>query len=98
MAIIRKRTVEIMKGFGEPLGKSLSLSLSAYAWNAEQRTGLINATAPFLLFFPNSLPNSIRFSLRRSGAFANRGVVLVRATLRKNYRSLSSQAGTNLLE
>lgn len=96
MAIIRKRTVEIMKGFGEPLGKSLSLSLSAYAWNAEQRTGLINATAPFLLFFPNSLPNSIRFSLRRSGAFAN--VVLVRATLRKNYRSLSSQAGTNLLE
>lgn len=96
MAIIRKRTVEIMKGFGEPLGKSLSLSLSAYAWNAEQRTGLINAT--FLLFFPNSLPNSIRFSLRRSGAFANRGVVLVRATLRKNYRSLSSQAGTNLRE
>lgn len=30
--------------------------LSAYAWNAEQRTGLINATAPFLLLFSPPSP------------------------------------------
>lgn len=88
-AIIRKRSY----GNNERVWRAArKISLSLYAWNAEQRTGLINATAPFLLLFS---PPSIRFSPRRSGAFANRSVVRGAGcdSRQKNYYHLPARDG-----